>query len=157
MNRTHRWALTALLALANAPVIAQPVAGAEIGQVKISKGQVTVERGGQAQPGVVGLRLQASDVLKTGVDGSVGISMADDSLLSLGPNSQLSLDRYEFDSTTNQGAFASSLRRGSLAVVSGRITRQSAEAMTVRTPFAVLGVRGTEFAVNADATPALSR
>ena len=122
---------------------------ADIGQVKVAKGTVSVERGGEARAATVGMRLQTADVVRTGADGSVGLTMNDNSLLSAGPNSILSLDRYEFDPTTSLGRFDTSLRTGSLAVVSGRIAKQSTEAMTVRTPFAILGVRGTEFAVNA--------
>jgi hypothetical protein len=154
MPPTCYWkALAAALAFGLVP----PVSAADIGQIKISKGTVTIERGAQAQPATVGMRLQTSDVVKTGADGSVGINMSDNALLSLGPNSSLSLDRYEFDSTTNQGAFDTSLQRGSLAVVSGRIAKQSPEAMTVRTPFAVLGVRGTEFVVSTDEATASPR
>ena len=67
-------------------------------------------------PGTVGLRLETADVIKTGADGSVGITMADNSLLSAGPNSILSLDRFEFDPTSNQGQFDAQLQKGSLAV-----------------------------------------
>ena len=122
----------------------------DVGQIKVSKGDVAIERSGQSLPGAVGLRLQTADVIKTGSDGSVGITMSDNSLLSAGPNSVLSLDRYAFDTTTNQGQFDSSLRKGTLSVVSGRIAKQSPDAMTVRTPTAILGVRGTEFAVSVD-------
>jgi hypothetical protein len=122
---------------------------AEIGQIKVAKGQVTIERQGNTLPATVGARLQTSDVIKTGADGSVGITMDDDSLLSAGPNSALSLDRYLFDSTTNQGRFDTTLNKGTLAVISGRIAKQSPDAMTVRTPTAILGVRGTEFVVSA--------
>ena len=76
--------------------------------------------------------------------------MTDNSLLSAGPNSVLVLDRYDFDSTTNQGHFDASLKRGTLAVVSGRLAKQSPDAMTLRTPSAILGVRGTEFVVSVD-------
>ena len=134
-----------LLALA----VAQP-ALAEIGQIKTSKGVVSVERNGQALLGTVGLQLEAADVLKTGADGTVGITMRDNSLLSAGPNSILSLDRFEFDATTSHGRFDTRLQRGTLAVVSGRIAKQSPQAMTVRTPSAQLGVRGTDFVVSAD-------
>ena len=140
-----RVALALVLALAMAS--AQAI---DIGQIKVSKGDVAIERGGQNVPGAVGARLQTSDVIKTGADGSVGITMSDNSLLSAGPNSILSLDKYAFDTTTNQGQFDSSLRKGSLSVVSGRIAKQSPDAMTVRTPTAILGVRGTEFAVSVD-------
>ena len=140
---THgRVAVALLLAVAG-------TAGAvEIGQIKVAKGQVTIERQGNAMPANVGVRLQTSDVIKTGADGSVGITMDDDSLLSAGPNSALSLDRYAFDSTTNQGRLDTSLNKGTLAVISGRIAKQSPDAMTVRTPTAILGVRGTEFVVS---------
>ena len=44
--------------------------------------------------------------------------MSDNSLLSAGPNSILSLDRYEFDSTTSQGQFDTTLQKGDyLAVI----------------------------------------
>ena len=130
--------------------LALSAAQAEIGQIKSAKGQVAVERKGQVLAGQVGMLLELSDVLKTGADGAVGLTMRDNSLLSAGPNSILALERFEFDPTTSQGRFDSQLRRGTLAVVSGRIAKQSPEAMTVRTPSAVLGVRGTEFVVSVD-------
>ena len=138
------------LALSIAVVgVASPWARAtDIGQIKNSKGSVTIERSGQALRGETGTRVQPSDVVKTGGDGAVGITMTDNSRLSAGPNSVLTLDRYDFDSTTNHGHFDASLRRGTLAVVSGRLAKQSPDAMTLRTPSAVLGVRGTEFVVS---------
>jgi hypothetical protein len=98
--------------------LAVTAAQAEIGQIKIAKGQVSVDRKGQTLPGQVGMLLESADVLKTGADGSVGITMRDNSLLSAGPNSILALDRFEFDPTTSQGRFDSQLRRGTLSVVS---------------------------------------
>jgi hypothetical protein len=136
------------LLAASALSLALSAGAADIGQIKVAKGQVTIERGGQALPGEVGARLQAADVLKTGADGSVGITMSDNSLLSAGPNSILVLDRYAFDPTTSQGQFDASLQKGSLAVISGRIAKQSPDAMKVRTPSSILGVRGTEFVVS---------
>jgi hypothetical protein len=121
---------------------------ADIGQIKVSKGQVSVDRKGQTLAGQVGMLLESSDVLKTGADGSVGITMRDNALLSAGPNSILSLERFDFDPTTSQGRFDTQLQRGTLAVISGRIAKQAPQAMTVRTPSAVLGVRGTDFLVS---------
>jgi hypothetical protein len=139
----------ALAAMAWIAADAAP-AWAEIGQIKVSKGQVSVERGGQVLAGSIGLLLQAQDTVKTGADGSVGITMRDNSLLSAGPNSILALERFDFDATTQVGRFDSLLQRGTLSVISGRIAKQSPDAMTVRTPSAVLGVRGTEFVVSVE-------
>jgi hypothetical protein len=138
------------IAVLTAAAFALPAYAADIGQIKIAKGQVTIERGGQTIPATPGVRLQGGDVLKTGAGGSVGLTMSDNSLLSAGPNSVLSLDRYEFDSTTSQGQFDTTLTKGSLAVISGRIAKQSPEAMKVRTPASILGIRGTEFVVSSN-------
>jgi hypothetical protein len=136
-------------ALALAPLLGAP-AHADVGQIKIAKGQVSVERHGLPMAGTVGLFLEPADVIKTGADGAVGITMRDNSLLSAGPNSILALERFEFDAATSQGLFDAQLRRGTLAVISGRIAKQSPQAMTLRTPSAVLAVRGTEFVVSAN-------
>lgn len=144
--RRSRGALWAILA---ATWIAVP-AWADVGQIKTSKGRVTVDRKGQEMAAQVGMLLEPADVLRTGADGSVGITMRDNSLLSAGPNSILALERFEFDPTTSDGRFDARLQRGTLAVVSGRIAKKSPQAMTVRTPSALLGVRGTEFVVSVD-------
>ena len=119
----------------------------EAGHVKVSRGAVQIERGGQKLPAAVGAVVQAGDVVTTGAVGSVGITFLDNSLLSAGPNSVLAIDRFAFDPTTHQGAFESSLRKGTLAVVSGKLAKASPDAVKVKTPAAVLGVRGTEFLV----------
>lgn len=138
-------ALMLLMAL-----LAATATRAEVGQIKVARGQVWVDRGGQVLPATVGLLLEPADTLRTGADGSVGVTMRDDSRLSAGPNSILSLSRFEFDTVTTQGRIEAQLRRGTLAVVSGRIAKRSPAAMTVRTPSAVLGARGTEFVVAVD-------
>lgn len=123
---------------------------ADIGRIKVARGKVVIERAGVKLPGSVGTRVQVSDTITTGDDGAVGFTMDDDSLLSAGPNTVLVLDRYAFDPTTNQGRLDAALNKGTLAVISGRIAKQSPDAMTVRTPAVILGVRGTSFAVSAN-------
>ena len=143
MTRARLLALVPLL-------VAVPVLAAEIGQVKTAAGSVVIERAGATTAAKPGVRIETSDVVRTGPDGSVGITMSDNALISLGPNSVLSLDSFAFDTTTYQGKFDTTLTKGSLAVVSGKIAKQSPDAMKVRTPATVLGVRGTEFAVKVD-------
>ena len=122
----------------------------DVGQVKVAKGTVHVERDGQRLPAAVGMAIRQSDTLVTGADGSAGVTFSDNSLLSTGPNSILVVDQYKFDFTTHAGKFDASLKKGTLAVVSGKIVKQSPGAMRVRTPAAIMGVRGTEFMVQVD-------
>jgi hypothetical protein len=135
--------VAALAVLAPAVVQAQ-----DIGRVKVAQGAVHVERGGATLPAAVGTRLRQGDVVVTGRDGVVGITLNDDSRLSAGPDTVLALDRFAFDSTTHAGRLDATLRRGTLAAVSGKIARQSPDAMKVRTPGTIVGVRGTELGVH---------
>jgi hypothetical protein len=134
-------------ALAGAAAAADP-----IGQIKTAGGAVAIERAGAKLPARAGDRVEQADVVTTGADGTVGITFLDNSMMSLGPDSSLALDRFRFDSTTQEGSFESSLKRGTLAVRSGQLVKSGppGEAMKVRTPVAILGVRGTEFVVRAE-------
>ena len=120
-----------------------------IGQLKTSSGSVSVTHGGAAKPATAGDHVYQSDVVSTGADGAVGITFNDNSMMSLGPNSELSLEQFKFNATTHEGSFESFLHKGTMAVTSGQITQQTPEAMKVRTPTTLLGVRGTEFVVRA--------
>jgi hypothetical protein len=123
---------------------------ADIGLVKVANGSVQIQRGAAKLPAAVGTGLQASDVVVTGADGSAGITFTDNSLVSVGPNSVFAIDKYQFDSTTHAGEFEGNLRQGRLAAVSGKMVKQSPESMKIRTPSAIMGVRGTEFVVQVD-------
>jgi hypothetical protein len=137
-----RWIIAAVLLCFASVSVAN-----DVGQIKVMTGTVHVERDGKRFPAQVGMAVRQSDSLITGVDGTAGITFTDNSLLSVGPNSTLAIDHYAFDSTTHAGQFDASLKKGSLAVVSGKIVKQSPGAMRVHTPTSIMGVRGTEFAV----------
>ncbi len=139
------WIIAAALAVA-----APALAAENIGLVKVSKGSVQIQRGSEKLAANVGASLQANDTIVTGADGSAGITFTDNSLVSVGPNSVFSIDKYSFDSTTHQGEFAGNLKQGRLAAVSGKMVKQSPESMTIRTPSAIMGVRGTEFVVQVE-------
>jgi len=146
-NKTGLLALAFVLGLlmSNLP---DAFAADPIGLVKSSSGEVNVERAGQKIAADVGTKLFQSDVVITGSDGAVGMTFIDNSRLSLNPNSNLALESFRFNTTTHDGEFISSLRKGALAAVSGKIAKATPEAMKVRTPSAVLGVRGTKFLVS---------
>jgi hypothetical protein len=121
----------------------------QIAQVKTVSGQVKVERvSGQISP-KPGDPLFEKDTIVTEADGSIGITFIDNTVMSAGPNSEISLEQFNFDSSNFNGSMLTELRKGTLSVVSGDIARSSPGAMKVRTPAAILGVRGTRFVAEA--------
>jgi len=146
--------------LLSALAFAAPVLANDIGQVKVAKGSVQIEREGKRVPATVGMAVRTADVLVTGAGSSAGVTFSDNSLVSVGPNSVFAIDKYRFDTTTHVGEFEGSLRKGKLAAVSGKMVKQSPESMKIRTPSSVMAVRGTEFVVQVDepaAAPAAAR
>jgi hypothetical protein len=137
-----RW-MIALGALA----LATGVCAQDVGEIKTVKGAAHVERAGKKLPVAAGMQLRQADTIVTGADGAIGITFLDNSLFSAGPNSVLVINKYRFDTTTHVGEFDASLNKGSLAVVSGKMVKQSPESMRIRTPSSIMGVRGTEFVV----------
>lgn len=133
-------------------VVAFGAAAADAGQIKTAQGQAQIERDGRRIAAVPGEPVRQSDSIVTGSDGAVGVTLADNSLLSVGPSSVVSLDRYAYDPVTEAGAMDASVKKGTLAVVSGKLVKHTPGAMRIHTPASIMGVRGTKFVVHVSDT-----
>lgn len=120
----------------------------DIGRVKVASGIANILRGGQTIAAKPGFALQKGDILRTGKDGRIGATFYDNSRFAAGPNSSVTINEFLFDDTTHDGKFVTQVDRGSLAIISGQIAKKNKDAMRVRTPTALLGVRGTRFVVD---------
>lgn len=121
----------------------------DAGVVKISKGSVVLERSGQKVAAAVGTRILSSDRIMTGADGSVGITLRDNTMLSAGPNSTVDLNKFAFNTTTHSGTIDVTVKRGTLSVISGKIAKATPEGVSFSAPGMQLGVRGTSFLIDA--------
>jgi len=134
--------------LVTAPVFAQePVAA---GRIKVVSGAVYLVRGGAQVPVQAGQVVYQSDVLRTGSDGRVGVTLKDDTRVSLGPASEVHLNRFSYAPAEGQLALALQVVRGVVAYVSGHIAKLAPDAVRIETPSAILGVRGTTLAIRVD-------
>lgn len=121
-----------------------------VGQVKVSRGIVALERDGQRFPAPVGLRLKENDVVLTEANGAVGLMFNDNSMLSMGPNGEVVLERYAYDSTTYLGAFDAFVKRGAVSIEAGNLAVGSPESVRVKTPLAEIRGQARSFAVNVE-------
>lgn len=135
----------ALAAMAVQPAVAQ--SGDEIGRIKNTTAGVTIERSGRSNPARAGQRLYQRDVVTTARGARVGITMADDTRMAIGPNSEVEFTEYGYDRRSQTGDSTTTIRRGRVGIDSGNITRTGRDRMRVRTPTSTLGVRGTRFVV----------
>jgi hypothetical protein len=139
-------AIAAVAALMMAVGSAQ-AEGPPIGQVKTATGEAFVLRGPHRYAARPGDPIYRKDIVETGDKGSIGITFVDDTVLSAGPDSEVVLDRFRFHSAAGPNDMFAEMRRGTLSVVSGEITHGAPGALKLKTPTAILGVRGTTFAV----------
>ena len=128
---------------------------APIGRVKRVSGSVLLDRAGKTLPVTSGMALLAGDQIRTGADGLVGVTLADDTLLSAGKGSRLLINDFRFDPTTHDGGMLATISQGSLHVVTGLIAKKTPEKVNFKTPSTVLGVRGTDFVVEVPESGAL--
>jgi hypothetical protein len=124
--------------------------GAEtvVGSVKTAQGGVVARRGTDSIPVREGMHLMLNDILQTAADGRVGVILQDGTRVSLGPNTELRVDRFIYQPVEGKFGLVLRLGRGVLAYISGRIAEFSPGSVSVETPVGVLGLRGTHFAVS---------
>jgi hypothetical protein len=117
------------------------------GRIKIVTGSAVIVRAGAQVPAKVGEVVYEADSLKTGADGRIGITMKDDTRVSLGPSSEVRLDHFAYAPAEGQMGFVMKVVRGVAAYVSGRIAKLAPDSIRLETPAAIVGVRGTTVAI----------
>jgi hypothetical protein len=150
MSRLRTWVgvLIVLLVTTTTPVIAQEPSAA--GRIKVVSGSAFVVRQSATIPAETGQILFETDGLKTGVDGRIGVTLKDDTRVSLGPSSELRLQRFVYE--PGRGSFGMVLQfvRGVAAYVSGRMAKLAPQSIRLETPAAIVGVRGTSLAIRVE-------
>lgn len=119
------------------------------GTFKAVQGEVTLVRADVRRAAVVGGGFSRTDRLVTGAASAASLKLEDGTVLAVGPNSTVELEQFAFDSTTQEGNMVVKLLRGSLRMITGLIAKLTPEKVNVQTPTAVIGVRGTDFIVEA--------
>lgn len=117
------------------------------GRIKIASGSVFIVRGGAVLNAQAGQVVFEADSLKTGADGRLGVTLKDDTRVSLGPASEVRVDRFVYAPAEGRMGLVLNVVRGVMAYVSGRIAKLSPDSIRLETPAAVMGVRGTTLAL----------
>jgi hypothetical protein len=129
---------------------AQSAALAPVGMVKVTTGQAFIESNGQRSLAALGSPVYMGSRLTTAGNGTLGVTFRDETVMSLGPDTQLVIDQYVFAPRQAQVGLIASLARGTLNYVSGQIAKIRPESVNVNTPTGMIGVRGTQFVVRVD-------
>lgn len=129
------------------PAMADPAA---IGYVKTASGETYVITGKSKVEGKVGTPVFVGSQLKTGPKSSMGVTFKDETVMSFGPDTELTVDEYLYAPGQGKLKMGSKMAKGSMNYVSGVIAKLQPDAVTIGTPTGTIGVRGTHFAVKVE-------
>lgn len=111
-----------------------------IGAAAAVRNQVTAGQSGGERRLAVGNPVFENEAVRTGNDSVAQLLFSDQTTLSLGPRSEVRLDRYVYDPNRSAGDVAVSFTTGALRFITGS---QNPQNYQVHTPVATIGVRGT--------------
>jgi hypothetical protein len=119
-----------------------------IGYVKTSQGQTEVVVAGKPIQAAPGTPVFQNSVLKTGKNSSLGVTFKDNTIMSLGPDTELLIDEYLYAPAKDELKLGGRITKGTLNYASGVIAKLKPEAVVIRTPSGNIGVRGTHFVLS---------
>ena len=125
-------------------------ANAFVGVVKTLEGGAVITRNGEMIAVGTGMELQRADLVKTDRHGTIGLVFSDDTRITMGPNTEISVDDYLFEPVEKKLSFVLRLIRGTVSFLSGQIAKLSPESVQVVMPAATIGVRGTHVLIKVD-------
>ena len=86
-----------------------------------------------------GSGVHANETVKTGSSGRAGLQFNDQSNLSVGPSSQVRLDKFVYDPNKGTGSTVIEATRGTFRFTAGS---QNNGEVKIKTPYGILGARG---------------
>jgi len=125
---------------------------ARAGFVKNVSGSAIIERGQESLVAKAGDKLYEGDLLATGRDGAMGVIFQDNGVLSIGPNTRLTLTKFVFEPDSQKLSFTARIKKGTLTYMSGLIGKLNRKGVSIETPNAVCGLRGTRLAIKVEDT-----
>jgi hypothetical protein len=123
---------------------------APVGHVKTVKGVATVTTDGQVVNAQPGTPLHQGSALSTQAGSSLGVVFGDNTIMSFGPNTSLTVEEYMYEPSAGKLKLGARMGKGTLNYVSGGIAKLQPEAVSVKTPTGMIGVRGTQFLLKVD-------
>ena len=127
------------------PVIVQ-AQNTIIGKVKGTRGIVSILREGRTKPAFPNDQIFLSDTIMTGSNGAIGILLEDNTLISMGPISRVSMEKFKFVPSENEYEMRLHMMQGTFVYQSGLLGKLAPNAVELETPVGRISMlKGTDF------------
>ena len=98
----------------------------------------------------VGDPIYFGDTITTNEGGKSQILFVDQTVMTVGSNTELTIDEFVYDAENTDGKLLSTIKSGSVKILTGKISEKNPENLVVETPAGTIGTRGTEFKAAVD-------
>lgn len=119
-----------------------------VGYVKTVTGNAWVTTAGQRVKAQPGTAVVIGSQITTTAASTLGVTFKDNTVMAFGPDTELTVDEYLYSPAQDQLKLGTRLGKGTLNYVSGMIAKLKPEAVSIKTPSGIIGVRGTQFVVH---------
>jgi hypothetical protein len=126
---------------ATAQPSAQPAADEPIGNVATLTGSATVTRNNASTPLKLKDDIFLNDVLQTSANSTLGVTFNDATTFNLTANARITVDSFVYEDGGKANAALFNVAKGTVAFVAAAVAKSG--DMTISTPTATLGIRGT--------------
>ncbi|MCI5046912.1 MAG: FecR family protein [Aquisalinus sp.] len=118
--------------------------GVDVGVNAAVRNQVTLQSGAEAaRPAVPAQSVFLGDAVVSGADSALQILLKDETVFTVGANVDMTIDEFVYDPSAQSGSLAATVKKGAFRFMSGKIAQANPEDVTLVTPTANIGVRGT--------------
>jgi hypothetical protein len=137
-------AALAAVSLVASPVLAQANA---VGVNAAIRNKVVIRSAAtkKVRPAVLRERIILNDEVRTAAASQLQILLLDRTTFTVGANARVAIDRFVYDPARNSRSTGVSVTKGAFRFMSGRTVRRPSGPVSVRTPVATIGIRGTIF------------
>jgi hypothetical protein len=146
MKNRATWAIAFTFA-AVCPAFTQQPQPVAAGSIKVASGAAFIVRGKSDIAARIGEPVYESDTLRTGPDGRIGVTLKDDTRVSLGAGSEMRVERFAYAPADGRLGVVLRFAKGVAAYVSGQVAKLAPDAVRLETPAAIVGVRGTSLGI----------
>ena len=120
------------------------IANEFIGVVAVGVGNISNQKNEKL---ITGSKIYFGDTIIVSEQSNAQILLLDETALTIGEKSELTIDDFVYDPQTKVGKIVSNIKVGTVRVITGEISKQNPDNLEVNIPTGSVGARGTEFIV----------
>ena len=141
MNKIQTLIISLIISLSS---ISIGIANEVIGVIAAGIGDISNQKSEKLS---TGSKIYFGDTIIVKAQSNAQILLLDETALTIGEKSELTIDDFVYDPQSKVGKIVSNIKIGTVRVITGEISNQNPDNLEVNVPTGSIGARGTEFVV----------